>query len=78
MLPLFPRHGLQALVTESTKAPCRKGIDSAVDAYNARQPEEKEPEKRIHKSTSNHQTLKETMSQKYSTKGAPSVQMAER
>lgn len=77
-MPLFSRHGLQALVTKSTKAALRKGIDSAVDAYNARQPEEKEPEKRVHKSTSNHQALKDTMSQKYSTKGAPPVQMAKR
>lgn len=56
----------------------RKGIDKAVDAYNARQPEEKEPEKIVHKSTSNHQELREAMSQKYSSKSAPSVQMVKR
>ena len=67
----------ESMLTDPAK-PCRSGIDRAIDAYNARQPEEKEPEKVTHKSTSNHQALKEAMSQKYSTKSAPSVQMAKR
>lgn len=54
------------------------GIDKAVDAYNARQPEERKPEKIVHKSTSAHQELREAMSQKYSSKSAPSVQMVKR
>lgn len=58
--------------------PCRKGIDRALDSYNARQPEEKEPAKVVHKSTRDHQALKEAMSQKYATKSAPDMQMAQR